>query len=214
MLYLLFVKDEKFIRLSSYISLSKQKLNESTVNHIIGILVKRLKPLLELGIDVSFLINPQNILVQYENNNTISNKGKMLLDLFSFDEHVHLLSGTKIYMSRIKLNAFNYSAQYPLAYYSQNSIWQIGQLTIYLLTLKKIKCLSSNVYLSNKGMEIPSDECIMFLKVTLQFSKKFQTNFANLECLDFLANQKRHYTYRISQSEKKTFRSKIKRIFL
>ena len=213
-LYLLFVKDEKFIRLSSYISLSKQKLNESTVNHIIGILVKGLKPLLELGIDVSFLINPQNILVQYENNNTISNKGKMLLDLFSFDEHVHLLSGTKIYMSRIQLNAFNYSAQYPLAYYSQNSIWQIGQLTIYLLTLKKIKCLSSNVYLSNKGMEIPSDECIMFLKVTLQFSKKFQTNFANLECLDFLANQKRHYTYRISQSEKKTFRSKIKRIFL
>ena len=213
-LYLLFVKDEKFIRLSSYISLSKQKLNESTVNHIIGILVKGLEPLLELGIDVSFLINPQNILVQYENNNTISNKGKMLLDLFSFDEHVHLLSGTKIYMSRIKLNAFNYSAQYPLAYYSQNSIWQIGQLTIYLLTLKKRKCLSSNVYLSNKGMEIPSDECIMFLKVTLQFSKKFQTNFANLECLDFLANQKRHYTYRISQSEKKTFRSKIKRIFL
>ena len=213
-LYLLFVKDEKFIRLSSYISLSKQKLNESTVNHIIGILVKGLKPLPEPGIDVSFLINPQNILVQYENNNTISNKGKMLLDLFSFDELVHLLSGTKIYMSRIKLNAFNYSAQYPSAYYSQNSIWQIGQLTIYLLTLKKIKCLSSNVYLSNKGMEILSDECIMFLKVTLQFSKKFQTNFANLECLDFLANQKRHYTYRISQSEKKTFRSKIKRIFL
>ena len=79
-LYLLFVKDEKFIRLSSYISLSKQKLNESTVNHIIGILVKGLKPLLELGIDVSFLINPQNILVQYENNNTISNKGKMMFD--------------------------------------------------------------------------------------------------------------------------------------
>lgn len=179
---------QNMIKLSAYMK-KKRQLKELNVCYIIRFIYEAIKPLFDLNIesiDLSYLINEEYIYIMDSIGEPLNNEFLIKIDLLAPSTINLSLSGTNGYMSRLKSKMFEMAKKDQFSFFSNSFVWNLGNLTFLMLTGEKVKSLSDRIYFSK---DIPSDECLKFLKVTLQFNPKMKINFSSLDKLDFLSNK-------------------------